>query len=57
MTEIAEQTQSNSIAIDRIDADETNVRSRMQGIEELAASIKTHGVIQPLVGTRAVVGA
>ncbi len=51
MNSSSETTAANEVLVERIDADETNVRSRMQGIEELAASIKTHGVIQPLVGT------
>ncbi|MCC6808578.1 MAG: ParB/RepB/Spo0J family partition protein [Deltaproteobacteria bacterium] len=40
------------VPIGLIDADETNVRSRLQGTEDLAASIRAHGIIQPLVGTR-----
>jgi ParB family chromosome partitioning protein len=43
---------ATEVAIELVDADETNVRSRVQGIEELAASIRMHGIIQPLVGTR-----
>ena len=39
------------IAVSAIDVDETNVRSRMAGIDELAASIRTHGIIQPLVAS------
>ncbi len=50
------QDETQHTAIDRIDEDETNVRSHMAGIEELAASIRTHGVIQPLVGTRSADG-
>ncbi len=50
------QDETQHTAIDRIDEDETNVRSHMAGIEELAASIRMHGVIQPLVGTRSADG-
>ena len=44
------------VPIENIDADETNVRSRLQGIDELAASIRAVGIIQPLVGAHDATG-
>ena len=47
-----ENVSAIQIPIECIDGDPNNVRGRMAGIEELAASIRVHGIIQPLVAVR-----
>jgi ParB family chromosome partitioning protein len=49
---IYEVTNPAAVPIECIDGDEGNVRSRLVGIDELTASIRTHGIVQPLVGMR-----